>query len=115
MLIRPNLTVSLYRKNGFDIYGKPLVSSPVSVQVAYVTRHHKIQKSETNAALASTRSNSEGFVGEAVLLFPFDQTVAFGDEIVIGSDRYEVSGVRPRLNVRGELDHYEVNARRITS
>lgn len=69
------------------------------------------QDSSVRADSSASRGAADELVSEAKFLFTKMADIAIDDLVEIDGIKVEVSAVMPRYNVRGKLDHYEVDGR----
>lgn len=110
-ILFPNLTVELRRKTGQTLQGRPTWGDASTFKVAIVTLRDKAERSSVRADSSASRGRVEEPRADAVVLVPPKQTIGNGDRLRLLGANYEVSGVFPRLDLKGVLAHYQVDLR----
>lgn len=109
MLLRPNLNCEIHRQNGgYDRYGKSLPGDVVVTRCAAVKLLTRSRKTSVRADSSASRGNAREIVSDAVLLFAHNVHVDEGDKVIVTGIELKVTGVFPRFDMAGRLDHFEV-------
>lgn len=95
-------------KLGNDAFGQPKLSSAKQGKCAVLKMLITRQASTVRADSASTRGHAEELVSDLHILVPKTSVLKIDDVLTIDGVKFRVSGLRPRYDVIGRLDHIEV-------
>lgn len=108
-MFRPNTYCQLSRKSGRDVFGQQkLAVVGTAVPCAVVTLAPVASASPVRADSSASHAASEMMTAAVMILFPASVAIAYDDIVEVVGVRARVTGVQPRLNVMGRLDHFEV-------
>lgn len=105
----PNTTALLHkRQTKRNVFGKIAFDPGFSIPVAIVTLGEVVQQSAIRADSSASHASAEITTLDAKLLVSANIIIVKDDVIEIGGELVQVSGVKRRNNVLGELDHWEI-------
>lgn len=107
-LFKPNLDCTVRRKAGTNAYGEESLGDPIPARCAIVRMNRTAEQSTVRADSSASRGAAREFIGAAQVLFLPTDLVA-DDQVEILGNLLRVKSVEPRLDIRGRLDHIEVN------
>lgn len=108
-MFRPNTHGFHYGKGTQrNKYGKETYGTAVRIPLAVVRADRIVGNTSVRADSSSSRGAAEQTESIIMLLVPKHITVKEGDVIKFLSQYMEVTGTHPRIDVCGNLDHYEV-------
>lgn len=108
MLI-PNLTCEIAAQGPASLTGRRSFGSYKVVPVAIVKLETSVGKTSVRTDSSATRGAATEIEAAARLLFPAFVMLYEGDRIRILDTVLSVQSVRPRHNVLGKLDHWQVD------
>jgi hypothetical protein len=108
MAFTPNLVGYIQRKNGFNVHGEAILSSPVPCQFAVVNSKSQSEKTSVRADSSASRGMADEITtGLGRILVARHELINIGDYFSFDGDMYEVTSRHVRRSVFGEVDHYE--------
>jgi len=111
-MFRPNIKLSLHaRRAKRDIFGAEFFSKPVPIQAGIVRLASLMEMSSVRADSTASRGAAEDMIAEAKILLPTSTRAKVGDVLEGYGVKIEVTGLHPRINTRGQLDHYELRGK----
>ena len=107
-VITMNVPCLLEIKKGQDGFGQPVFSQPRKIKCAVIK--HTIARQKTTVRVDSSGSigHADETVADVVVLMPKNIAITLDDVFTVHGLRCRVSSVRSRFDVRGGLDHLEV-------
>lgn len=109
----PNRTCRVKLGKGVsDLYGQPKSANRAwSVERCSVV-HLRVssEKSSVRADSSASRGNAMEAVGDLKILFTAKSKIGMDDIIEINAQKFRVTGIEPRFNVVGQIDHIEIVA-----
>ncbi|WKZ86340.1 hypothetical protein N5B55_05140 [Ralstonia pickettii] len=110
-MFRPNKTcIVTLASSKSDVYGRPLPGRKVRERCSVVFLNQRQQQTSVRADSSASRGNAQEAAADAKLLFATTTKAAINDIVEVAGAVLKISGMHPRFNVRGDLDHYEVDA-----
>lgn len=110
-MFQPNVLCTLTRASGHtDLYGNPMFDPPRPAKCGIVKLVSRDQNVTVRADSSASRGAAQEMVADALLLFPPVYGVKNDDVIDVIGVKLKVTGVFPRHNVNGQIDHYQVEA-----
>lgn len=106
----PNLTCTIAKKTGYDSWGKPTYSAPVPATCSIIKLTEARDKTSVRTDSSASRGNAEEIKSDARLLFPASTSVNKEDVVEVLTFKLSVTSVFPRVDVPGNLDHWQVDA-----
>lgn len=88
--------------------GKETFLPPRVLPISIVTLKDGVMPTSVRADSSASRGSAEQTQAAAVFLSPPQFQIALGDIVKIGSTIIEVTGIQPRNDVFGKLDHFQV-------
>ena len=108
MAFTPNLIGMIQRKTGFDIHGRPALSSPVACQFAIVNAKRQSEKTSVRADSSASRGMADEITTAlGRILVAKHESIEIGDVFSFDGDSYDVQSKHIRRSVFGEIDHFE--------
>lgn len=108
-MFRPNTKAMLYRKSSVrSVFGKEGYAAPQRIGCSVVRLANDVTPSTVRADSSASRGSADDTVADAKLLVSPKTIIKAGDVLELFGFRIEVNGVQPRINTRGQLDHFEV-------
>lgn len=108
-MFRPNTHGFQYSKLlARNKFGRESYESPSRIPIAVVRAERMVNNTSVRADSSSSRGAAEQTESINMLLVPKNITVKEGDVIKFLSNFMEVTGIQPRVDVCGNVDHYEV-------
>jgi hypothetical protein len=104
----PNTFGFLQAFSGFNSFAEPEFGPAKRVPCAIVHLNKKVQHSSVRADSSGSRGSAEEFFSVSKILFPAHVVIANGYKFKIGAFTLKAVSIEPRYNVRGTIDHYEV-------
>lgn len=104
----PNTKAQLRRRGPRDVFGKEIFATPVEIPCAVVQLKEGVMESSVRADSSASRGAAEELMVQSKILIPNNVTVKKGDVLEIYGIFIEVMSSHPRINVLGDLDHYEL-------
>lgn len=108
MGFRPNLTCTVYKNLGTDVYGQDQLGAPRTEQCAVIRMHRKQDRVSNRAIMSGIRGRGWEWVADALFLLTANTVVQPGDKLVVLGTPIRVTSAFPRVDLQGRLDHYEV-------
>lgn len=105
----PNTYGMLSRKLGTNVFAEQTFGAAVKTPCAVVHLQAIDVKSPIRADSSASRGNADEMTEMAKILFPRNIVLHIGDKFTIQGLSLEISKIEPRLDVLGNLDHYEVD------
>lgn len=91
----------------FTVTGDRAYMPPVKVGLSIVRVTDQVQTTSVRADSSGTKSFADENVEQGrALIHPRIQPKV-NDLLIVGSDSYEIKGVRPVFDMHGNLDHYQ--------
>jgi hypothetical protein len=110
----PNTRADLYRRAATaNNFGRFSHDKKRSVPCGVIYLNVSAQKSSVRADTSGSRGQAEQMEGDARILFPIFVKVNVGDAIFKDEIWLEVIEVEPRRNLLGQLDHYQVELKKV--
>lgn len=110
-MFKPNNKCLVYKANQTNAYGETILANPRVERFSIVHLNVISQDSSVRADSSASRGAALETVSEAKFLFTKMTEVEIDDVVEIAGVKVEISSKMPRFNVRGKLDHYEVDGR----
>jgi hypothetical protein len=108
MAFTPNMVGQIQRKNGFDVYGKPLLTPPTPCLFSIVNAKRQSEKTSVRADSSASRGMADEITtGLGRILVAKHESIEIGDVFGFDGDTYDVQSKHIRRNVFGEIDHFE--------
>lgn len=107
-MIRPSVKCTIERTAGYDVYGKPALSAPMTTRCSVVRLSSESIKTSVRADSSATRGAARETEMIARLLFLPSVGISVGDRVTVSGLSLKVAGVQPRFNIQGRLDHNQV-------
>jgi hypothetical protein len=105
----PNTTALLHRMNGRNPFGRAIFDPAVPIKVGVVDLGDLVTPSQVRADQSASRGAADiDTIKTATILVPKNIVVKNGDVIEIDGFHVKVSGIMPRRNVLGQLDHWQI-------
>lgn len=109
-MFRPNTHVLVLNKLPTrSIHGKETFGAAVRVPCAIVHIRSGTETSSVRADSTASRGAADSAVAMAVILFPPSAKIVEGDVVRAAGKTIEVTGIEPRFDVRGSLDHLQIS------
>jgi hypothetical protein len=108
-LFKPNQRCQLRKQLGHNAYGEERLGEPSTLKCTVVRISSGGQKSSVRADSSATRGAAEEIVSDAKILFEKNATIGVNDQVSIAGVLLRVISVEPRWDIRGNLDHLEVD------
>jgi len=112
-MFAPNTTAKLYKMTGYDDYAKPQYAKASVVPCSLITYDVSLKRGSVRTDMSGSGGRSEELKGVARFLFPRFSDIAIGDVITKDGKWLEVIEVNPRRSVLGEIDHVQVDFRKV--
>jgi len=109
-VITMNVPCTLASRTGSDVYGQPVLGKPRPIKCAVLKFELKRVKTTIRSDASGTRGHADESTAQIAILVAKDTVVELDDILELRGVGSRVSCVRPRYNVMGRLDHYEVEA-----
>jgi hypothetical protein len=110
-MFRPNRKCRLLVNSGeSDLYGQPKPGRWVTEGCSLVRQRVTADKSSVRADSSASRGNAREIVADVVILMTTVTQANIDDVIAFGQSQFRITGKEPRYDVRGQLDHYEIQA-----
>jgi hypothetical protein len=108
-MFRPNKTCIVAVSSGKnDVYGQPLPARRVKEQCAVVKLTTASVQTNVRADSSASRGNARELTADAVILLTRFTAASINDIIEIEGIKLRVMAKHPRFDIRGVLDHVEV-------
>lgn len=109
MLSKPNVRCSVYKQDGYDVYGAYKYSVvPKETMCNVIKFMENTDRGIVRVDSGATRGNSRELKSETTLLFHPKDAIAQGDKVHILGQILQVHVVHPRFSTNGRHDHDEV-------
>lgn len=105
----PNTTCKVRRLVGANLYGMQQFGRPQTIRCAIVTLIQSEETTSVRTDSSASHSAAHEAITKARMLFPKTFTPKAGDLVEFMDFRMRISGVFPRYNVPGKLDHWQVD------
>lgn len=92
-----------------SITGKETFLAPRLIPISVVSLKDSTAASSVRADSSASRGAADEHIAAAKILVPPQFILSRGDVIRIGSSAIEITGVTPRWDVFGKLDHQEID------
>jgi hypothetical protein len=110
-MFKPNKSCRLQLSSGkSDKYGQPIQSVFTAERCSVVKLTSYSAKSSVRADSSATRGSASEFEADAVILLPPKTKANVNDILIVGGIKLRISGIRPRFDVQGNIDHKEIDA-----
>lgn len=106
----PNKSCTISKRTGYDSWGKALYSNPVPAKCAIIKLTEAREKTSVRTDSSASRGNAEEIKSDARLLFPASTIINKSDIITILNFKLSVTSAFPRVDIPGNLDHWQVDA-----
>lgn len=106
----PNLYCTITKAGSVNVYGEEQPGLTTPARCAIVKLLGREEKTSVRADSSASRGNAQEVTADAVLLFPPNTVIGMDDKITVVGQTLRVSGIWPRHDLRGRLDHYQVEA-----
>ena len=107
-MYRPNLKCKLFPVATHDISGQQVPGKAVEEPCCLISAEKKSFKSNTRQDLSGSQTAARE-LRQDLLLLVGPKTVAKIEGIVeVVGIKFRITGLRPRINLAGRLDHYEL-------
>jgi len=105
-MFRPNTHGFLYRKEAQrNKFGKETFVAPSRIPLAVIRANRDVESTSVRAASRGAAEQKEATI---MLLLPKTIKTVEGDVIRFLDRFMEITGIHPRIDVCGQLDHYEL-------
>lgn len=105
----PTMTAKLHRAaSGYSVSGARVFAAPILVGISVVTMRSATDQTSVRADKSGTKSYADETIKAGRLLVHPRVAPADDDLIEVGGVTYRIDGVRPVFDMRGQLDHYQV-------
>lgn len=108
MLFIPNLNCIVTKRDGFDLYGQPIVGVSKKEKCAIVKLITKTDKTPIRADASASRGTAMEQIADAVILVPHYSSAEVSDMLEVSGVKLRVTGKFPRHSISGNLDHYQL-------
>lgn len=110
-MFNPNRKCLLQLSSGkTDVYGQPTPSTYVEEGCTIVSMMINNTKSTVRADSSASRGSAMELESKSVLLLTAETQATVDDVIEIDGYKLRIMGMFPRHDIRGKLDHYQVEA-----
>lgn len=112
MLIQPNIDVVVTKRGGHDMYGQEMPGREIKSRCSIVKLLSGMERTSVRTDSSASKGSAHESVSDAVLLFPPDIDIEFGDKVTLAvtNTHLKIIGIFPRHDVVGRLDHLQVTA-----
>lgn len=108
MLI-PQVSCKIEQATKRDLYGKESLSKPFFTWCSIVRLINASEQSSVRADSSASRGKADEITSQSRILFKPNESISMGDKVTVGGLSLEVSVVHQRYDVRGRLDHLQVD------
>ena len=108
MLFIPNLSCTVTKHGGLDLYGQPLPGVSYKEKCAIVKIANKILPTSVRADSSASRGAAQEMIVDAELLLVATTKAQLNDFVDVSGFKLRVVGKFPRYSVTGKLDHYQL-------
>lgn len=110
-MFKPNLTCRIQIASGkTDVYAQPLPARYVTERCSIVRLQAVNVKSSVRADSSASRGSARELEVDSVILLTAGTKAGIDDVIEITGFKLKISGMFPRHDANGRLDHYQVQA-----
>lgn len=107
-LLYPQNDCTVTKNGGVDRHGKPVMGASYAEKCSIVMDQTAEQHTTVRADSSGSRGYAWEFAAKAkILLLPTTQA-KINDKLDVAGVSLQITGMFPRYDVFGELDHYEV-------
>lgn len=107
-LFRANLACVIRKPGTTNVFGEEQLGPAANARCAIIKLKITSDKTTVRADSSASRGAAREAVGEAELLFPVSTDIGFDDQIEVAGWLLRVTGIFPRHNLQGVLDHQQV-------
>ena len=107
MAFRPNVSATIRRYQGTNLFGEPSWGDVENVRIGVVHLAAQAAKTSVRTDSSASRGNAEERVVVAKILFPVLAQPRVMDLVEFAGQTMMVKSVEPRIAVTGRLDHLE--------
>ncbi len=107
-MLNSNLTGQVRKLTGLDRYGQAALGVAVDQRCAIVKLKNEMVHTTVRADSSQSRGHGDEFVSNNKVLIQGDTIAALGDQLVILGFKIKITGMHPRLDVSGRIDHHEL-------
>lgn len=104
----PNLPCIVGKKRKANLYGEAGVGATYPERCAIVKYKEESVHTTVRADSGATRSHADEFVTQNRILVAATTKAALDDRLEVIGFKIRIKAMRPRYNVVGQLDHYEI-------
>lgn len=110
-MFRPNKTCFIQKVNGRDRYGQESLAAKIKARCSIVRLGTKSEKTSVRADSSASRGGAEEEQSYAVILLERSANVDINDVITIAETSTQVTDIKPRYNIQGRLDHFQIQGK----
>ena len=104
-----NARADHWRRLATNVYGEASWGAQAKILCSVVHLMKKAQPTSVRTDSSASRGNADETVSQTKLLVDARETVAIGDKVRLFGFTLVISGLEPRYDIYGALDHYEVD------
>lgn len=104
----PNTDCIVRKKGKPDVYGQTKTGPEYPERCAIVKLRYESAHTTVRADSGASRAHADEFVTSNRILLPASTHAAIDDQLEVRGYKIRVKILHPRLDVLGNLDHYEV-------
>lgn len=108
-MIKPNVSCSVFAKNGYDAYGAAKYALSVSAKCLVIKFINKTDREIVRVDSGASRGSGKEDKAEVKLLFLPNISIRQGDKVEIIGEYLQVLNIHPRFTTKGIHDHNEVD------
>lgn len=109
MRLRPNLPCTITPLEGWDVYGQEKFGEPYEARCGVVRLEQAAMQTSVRADSSASRAYAHELSAQSRLLFPKSSAIKVGDKVDIEGMALRTESVRPRHDLGGEFDHWQVD------
>lgn len=107
-MFRPNITCTLIKSAGTDMYAQEGFATPVFEKCAIVHLRNVEDRVSSRAISSGIRGHGWEWVASSKFLLTPTTKASVNDKLVLYGTPIRITSMFPRLDLQGRLDHYEV-------
>ena len=104
----PNLDCTIRKKGKPDLYGQAKPGAETPERCAVVKQRNESAHTTVRADSGASRAHADEFVMNNRILLRASTVADIDDQLNLLGFHIRIKSMQPRLNVMGQLDHYEV-------
>lgn len=103
-----SVPIKVFKATSYDLYGQPTLVASKSEMCDVVKLATETQHTTVRVDSGGTRGKADETVADSILLVSRVTRIDRDDRVVVSNVPLRVTVVRPRFDIFGKIDHYEL-------